>query len=157
MSSVLKGIAIRDSSRAPMQQLEYADVSMQQGIVGDARGGSRKRQVTILSEQDWTAVCEELKAPLHWSLRRANFLISDIQFSKQWVGTQLSIGEVLLQITRETNPCKRMDEAYPGLRHALKSDWRGGVCTKVIAPGRVKLGDPVLVLSLESQKKKLFF
>ncbi|HBC57968.1 MAG TPA: MOSC domain-containing protein, partial [Gammaproteobacteria bacterium] len=78
MSSVLKGIAIRDSSRAPMQQLEYADVSMQQGIVGDARGGSRKRQVTILSEQDWTAVCEELKAPLHWSLRRANFLISDI-------------------------------------------------------------------------------
>ncbi len=146
MASELKGIAIRVQSRSPMQQLEYADVSLEEGLVGDARGRSRKRQVTLLSEQAWLGVCEELGTTLPWHLRRANLLISEFEFSKQWVGTQISIGEVVLFITRETNPCKRMDEAYPGLRKALKPDWRGGVCTKVVKPGRLKLGDPVLLI-----------
>ena len=53
---------------------------------------------------------------------------------------------MILQVTRETDPCPRMDEQLQGLTNALLSDWRGGVCCNVIEGGDVNLGSEVKIL-----------
>ena len=139
----LKGIARRSKKRATMQELEQAQVGEAFGIEGDLRGKPGKRQVTVLSVESWRQACEATGTDLPWTSRRANLLVEGLWFDKNMVGQILSIGEVKLQITKETVPCFRMDEAHPGLQDALRAEWRGGVCCRVIAGGQIQVGDTV--------------
>jgi MOSC domain-containing protein YiiM len=61
-------------------------------------------------------------------------------------GGILRIGDVKLEVTYPTQPCRRMDEAFAGLLKALHPDWRGGVTCQVLEGGRVTVGDEVEVL-----------
>jgi len=141
----LAGIAIRKKSRAPMQALLHCGVTLERGLAGDFRGKPGKRQVTVLSEESWLQACNEVGQELPWLTRRANLLVRGLEFSAVDVGRVLCIGAVKLQITRETDPCQRMDDAQPGLKNALAPDWRGGVCCRVLAPGQIAVGDTVLI------------
>jgi len=62
------------------------------------------------------------------------------------IGSQVQIGNVLLEITKETDPCSRMDALQPGLKAALTPDWRGGARCKVLRKGLVSIGDKVTIL-----------
>lgn len=138
----LTGIARRDAKRAPMQTLESAEVSAQAGVAHDFRGKAGRRQVTVLDARAWRRVCAELDADLPWTLRRANLLVDGLDLPKQ-AGDLLTVGQVVLRIERETDPCSRMDEQHAGLRKALEPDWRGGVCCSVVQGGQVAVGDTV--------------
>ncbi|HIA67338.1 TPA: MOSC domain-containing protein [Candidatus Poribacteria bacterium] len=138
----LKGIAIRKESRAPMELLNAADVSIDLGIDGDFRGKHVTRQVTLLAEEDWGDACSDLGADLPWTTRRANLLTDGISFENT-IGSHLQIGEIVLQVTGETQPCSRMDEAYSGLQDALTPAWRGGVLCLVVTGGRIQMGDSI--------------
>jgi MOSC domain-containing protein YiiM len=39
-----------------------------------------------------------------------------------------------------------MEAISPGLFNALASEWRGGVCCRVIAAGEVAVGDEVVLI-----------
>lgn len=143
----VKGIAIRQRSRAPMQSIDQANVTTEAGIDGDFRGKPGKRQVTLLSEEVWQQVCDEMQQAMPWTTRRANILISGYQFSAQDVGKQVKIGQLILQICKQTDPCPRMDEQFSGLTATLTPDWRGGVCCRVIQNGHIMLGDNVTISS----------
>lgn len=141
----LAGIAIRKKSRAPMLALQDCELSVERGLVGDFRGKPGKRQVTVLSEEAWLRACHVVGHELPWLTRRANLLVRGLEFSAQDVGKVLCIGTVKLQITRETDPCQRMEDVQPGLKNALAPEWRGGVCCRVLAPGQIAVGDAVLI------------
>ena len=101
--------------------------------------------MTVLALEDWRAALNEVSSELilKWTVRRANLLVEGVELPRE--GGRLSVGDVVLEVTGETKPCARMDAARTGLRKALESDWRGGVCCKVIAGGRVEVGDGVSV------------
>ena len=139
----LKAIAIREKSRAPMQEIQQVESTAENGLVPDFRGKPGKRQVTLLSAESWQTVCDELQVELAWTTRRANLFIEGHTFSAADVDKILNIGDVKLQITIETDPCNRMDEQHTGLTSALTPDWRAGVCCRVLQGGMVKLGDKV--------------
>ncbi len=141
--STIKAIAIKQSSRQPMQILDSAQVSVEKGILGDFRGTQTDRQITILSEDAWRKACAEVDADLPWTMRRANLLVDGVEFDESWVGRRLRIGEVELEVTRETNPCGLMDSQQAGLTGALTPEWRGGVCCNVISPGAISPGDRI--------------
>mgnify|MGYP001261616413 FL=1 len=141
--SQLIGIARRSKKRAAMQELKQTLVGEAFGVEGDLRGKPGKRQVTVLSLESWRQACEAAGADLPWTTRRANLLVEGLLFDKKMVGQILSIGDVQLQITKETVPCFRMDEAHDGLQEALASHWRGGVCCRVLKGGHVQVGDTV--------------
>jgi MOSC domain-containing protein YiiM len=143
----LCGIAIRARAKAPMTTRELALVTPERGVEGDFRGKPGRRQVTVLSSESWARACAELGEELPWMTRRANLLVSGLEFTPAHVGSSLRFGQLLLQITRETDPCARMDQARPGLRAALEADWRGGVCCRVIAAGEIALGQRGQLLS----------
>ncbi len=141
--SELTGIAIRPKARAPMETLDTCLVTPERGLTGDARGRPGKRQVTVLTEEAWQQACAQLGQNLPWTIRRANLLVRGIDLGPHRVGSLLRVGELLLRITGETDPCHRMDEAAPGLKDALAPHWRGGVCCQVIRGGAIAIGDPL--------------
>lgn len=151
-SGTLLAIARRSGKRAPMETLSKCLVTTSSGIEGDSRGKPGKRQVTVLSASAWQNACNDINQPdLPWTTRRANLLIDGFEFKEQDLGAELYIGKVVLLITRETDPCERMDEQQPGLTQALMPDWRGGVCCRVLVGGEIHLDDPVRLKKSEQQ------
>lgn len=146
VSAYLLDIAYRPAPKAPMQTKNTTMVTRVAGVENDARRKPGKRQVTLLSEEQWHQACEQLNTQLPWTIRRANFLIRGVQFDSEFIGKQIKIGQLILQVTGETDPCYKMDIQFAGLMSALTPHWRGGVCCKVIADGRVSVGDVLHVI-----------
>lgn len=148
----LIGIARRPARRAPMVLVEAADVAAGFGIDGDHKGARfPKRGITILAREDWEVAIATLAdlagpVPLPWTARRANLLVEGVDLP-QAPGAILAIGPLRLEVTAQTYPCRRMDEAHPGLLKALAPDWRGGVSCRVLEGGRIALGAAVSVMS----------
>jgi MOSC domain-containing protein YiiM len=140
----VKGIAVRDASRAPMKEQQQVEVTLQHGIVQDYRG-TGLRQVTFLDIGQWQEVLAELGIDLPWYTRRANILIEGIDLPAT-VGWRLQVGACRFAIGGETTPCERMDELQPGLRRILTPALRGGVWGKVLQGGALRVGDEVHVL-----------
>lgn len=59
-------------------------------------------------------------------------------------GTRIAVGAAEVEITKECEPCSRMDEIRSGLMLELQG--RRGMMAKVVRAGRVRPGDPVRVL-----------
>jgi len=138
-------IAYRPQVKAPMQTTAETMITRIMGVSGDARGKPGKRQITVLSVEQWQQACAELNMELPWTIRRANLLVQGMVFGPESVGKQIKIGQVILLVTGETDPCHKIDAQQAGLRQALTPHWRGGVCCTVLADGRVCRGDAVQV------------
>ena len=129
-----------------MRELPRATVSRETGVADDFRGGPGERQVTVLSREAWERACRAAGAELPWTTRRANLLVEGLELAET-AGRRLVIGSVVLEVTGETDPCRRMDQQHAGLRTALEPEWRGGVTCRVLEPGPLAPGDEVLLES----------
>lgn len=125
-----------------MCELDHAQVTTTSGVANDFRGKPGARQVTLLTREGWQAACEENRAEHPWLARRANLYIEGINL-RESSGKRLTIGQLQLLITQETEPCSRMREVDDALFDALNKEWRGGVCCRVIQDGFITIGDPV--------------
>ena len=149
----LEGIARHKVSRGPMETLDRALVTPDEGLEGDCRGqvaeGKKgNRQITVIEAESWAAAVAELGAAaegLVWSDRRANLLVSGVRLPRE-AGKVIAIGDGLrIEVRCECDPCSRMDALREGLRAALTPDWRGGICGRVISEGEIALGDEVRI------------
>jgi len=111
------------------------------GIVGNADQGGR-RQVTLIDRQHWDLVMDDLGDHVDPAARRANLLVGGLSLADSR-GMILRVGDCRLRLNGETRPCERMEEARPGLRHALAPPWRGGAYGEVLDDGAIELGAPV--------------
>jgi MOSC domain-containing protein YiiM len=148
-TGILLGIARHARSKAPMEVVDAVDVSREGGIAGDFRGAMKgkpyKRQVTLIERADWDAAMAEVGHSIPWQERRSNLLIDGLDLP-QIGGVRLRIGaEVVLEVTRECDPCERMEALAHGLRAALTPDWRGGACAMVVYGGRIAVGDKIRI------------
>ena len=143
----LVGIARRGERRAPMQEIAEGLVSLEAGLVGDYKVAKFPlRQITVLAREAWEAAAADIGDPgLPWTVRRANLLVEGVELPRA-KGAILRVGAVQLEVTAQTYPCIRMEEARAGLLKALAMDWRGGVTCRVLSGGQVGLGDAVEVL-----------
>ena len=141
---ILLGIARAPALRAALVEIDEAEVGVAEGIGGDARGRKAGRQVTVLFREGWESACRELGVTLPWVARRTNLLVEGIAPPRE--GGQLRIGDLVLEVTQETQPCHLMEAAHRGLKRALTPEWRGGVCCRVVKGGGIRVGDHVDVL-----------
>jgi MOSC domain-containing protein YiiM len=137
----LIGIAKATEKLAPLEEMATAPVTVARGIEGDVRGTNTDRQITILFREGWEAALAQADAKLPWVARRANLYVEGMPVPH--AGERIAIGDVVLQVTKETKPCHLMDKAHMGLKAALTPAWRGGVCCNVIAGGTIRIGDEV--------------
>ena len=139
--SELTQIWIKRVHRGQMDPASSAKVVASRGIVGNVNQGG-KRQVTIVSSKNWEHVTAPLGVTPDPRLRRANLLVSDIDFTDAH-GKVLTIGHVRIRIYGETRPCQQMEAAVPGLQAAMSVPWGGGAFGEVLDDGEIAVGDPV--------------
>ena len=137
----LERIWIKRAHRGPMDPVDEARLIAGQGVAGSV-DRSRRRQVTVLTREAWERCMAELEADLDPSARRANLLVSGVDLENTR-GRVLQIGDVRLLIGGEVTPCERMDEAFTGLRAALRPSWRAGAFAQVLDDATIRIGDPV--------------
>ena len=91
-----------------------------------------------------------LRAPAKHPLKAvAGHRLPDVPalLSHAWLKSRLRLGAVEVVVTGQTVPCRRMDEAHPGLLKALFPAWRGGLTTRVVTGGLIGVGDTVNIVS----------
>ncbi|MDP3718797.1 MAG: sulfurase [Acidobacteriota bacterium] len=139
--SELSQIWVKRMHKGPMDPRTTATVVAGKGIVGNANQGG-KRQVTIVSSKNWEDVTAPLGATPDPRLRRANLLVSDVDFVDSR-GKILRIGNVRIRIYGETRPCEQMEAAVAGLQEAMSVPWGGGAFGEVLDDGEIAVGDAV--------------
>ena len=125
-----------------MKLHERARITKARGVEDDFRGRSPRRSVVVLTREGWEAACRDLGQSPDWTTRRANLFVEGVNLTEQ-TGERLRVGQVLLEVTGECDPCHRMESAVAGLREALEADWRAGAMCVVVSEGTVAPGDAV--------------
>lgn len=147
----LAGIARRRARRAPMEVVDRVAITAGRGLDGDHKGAKfPNRGVTMLAREAWEEALGALPDQdgtdgLDWTMRRANLLVEGIALPRVR-GAILGVGPVLLEVTAQTYPCRRMEEVRAGLMKAMAPAWRGGVCCHVLIGGEVEIGQFVKVM-----------
>jgi MOSC domain-containing protein YiiM len=109
------------------------------GFDGDHHTGlSKRRQILMMSG----SVLDELH--IEPGAISENVVIDGLDVMTLQHGQQLRIGDAIVAVTIPCDPCIQMDRLRYGLQDDLQ--YRRGMFVKVVAPGTVRVGDPVQVL-----------
>lgn len=134
-------IYLKRAHRGPMDPVGEATLVAGKGLEGSV-DRSRRRQVSMLELESWQRSTADVGSDADPSRRRANIVVSGIALAHSR-GRVLRIGDARLAVGGELTPCERMDEVHPGLKAALKPDWRAGVFTQVLDGGVIRVGDAI--------------
>ncbi len=141
-SGSLLAIWAKGARGEPMIPRSEGELIAGEGLRGSAPARG-KRQVTVLSREAWERAAVEAAQPeMDPALRRANLLVTGVDF-RETIGRTLTVGETRILIHGETKPCERMDAAALRLRETLSPDWRAGAFGEVVNGGTIRIGDPV--------------
>jgi MOSC domain-containing protein YiiM len=121
-----------------------ANLVREMGLEGDAHAGFAHRQVSLLSLEDIEETARRLPGLKPGSFAE-NLTIEGMDVSLLPVGTRLSIGESLLEITQIGKECHSKCEIYHRTGDCIMP--KKGVFCRVLEGGLVRSGDEVLVLS----------
>lgn len=127
-------------SRMPMRPLREAELD-DSGLVGDHnRAESSIRQLLLEDAETLEAL------GLTPGQVKENVTLRGVDVNGLPSGTLLSLGDAVVEITKECSPCDRMEEIRSGLKAALVG--RRGVYARVVAGGTVRVGDPASVTEM---------
>ena len=138
-------VSVRPERRGEVHPLEKVQVTKEEGLVGDHYSGtSRKRQVTLIQKEHLGAVANILQKEIDPALTRRNIVVSGINLLA-FKEKQFQIGDAILEMTGLCHPCSRMEENF-GLGGYNAMRGHGGITTKVIKGGKIKIGDEVKLI-----------
>lgn len=140
-------IGLRPGRKMPLQSVQETTAAPGQGLEGDrfANKPQSKRQVTLIQGEHLDAVASILgKDEIDPSLTRRNIVVRGINLMSL-EGKRFRIGEAVLEGTGPCEPCSRMEENLgPGGYNAMTG--HGGLCTRVIEAGAIRVGDEVKMI-----------
>jgi MOSC domain-containing protein YiiM len=140
MGTLVK-VFIKRTHGGKMDAQSSAILETGRGIAGNADRGGR-RQVTLVSQERWVELMDQVGAKLGSEARRANLVLAGIDLENTR-GRVLRVGPCRLRIGGETRPCEQMEEAAAGLQAAMRERWGGGAFAEVLDGGTVTVGDAV--------------
>ncbi len=140
----VSGLWLKPNHGGAMKPIDTLTLKEGEGIDGNADQGGW-RQVTVISQERWARVDDDLNAHVDPGLRRANVMVSGLNLADSR-GSTLQLGECQVELRGETRPCRLMDEQHSGLRAALDADWGGGAFGVVVRSGTVNVGDEARLL-----------
>lgn len=147
---VLTWIGLRPKKNVAMKVVEKATITEAEGLIGDRyKSSSGKRQVTLIQAEHLAAVANFLKKDkIDPVLTKRNIVVEGINLLA-FKDRPFQIGEeVVLEMTGLCHPCTKMETNLgPGGLNAMRG--HGGITTKVIKGGTVKISDEVKLLLTE--------
>ena len=82
---------------------------------------------------------------------KENITTRGIKLDELSVGQRMRVGEALLEVTKECEPCHQMDAIRQGLQEALRG--RRGILCRVVESGRIRHGDPIEIIEGQASGK----
>lgn len=125
------------------RSLDKALLKKDFGIEGDAHAGNWHRQISLLAQESvdkMTALGIKDLTPGKFA---ENITTRGIELHTLPVGTRLSIGEVLLEVTQIGKECHQHCEIYQQVGMCIMPV--EGIFAKVINEGAIKAGDEIMV------------
>jgi len=111
------------------------------------------RQV-LLIDTEILSVLANQDIHLEPGMMGENIVVDGISLMTLPVGTQLEIGEAVLELTEVRNPCYQLNEMHPSLLKAVETSGTGpdprnaGMLARIIKGGWVRPGDAVIMRPL---------
>jgi MOSC domain-containing protein YiiM len=124
--------------RELMEELETAQVFVNEGVEGCAHRRGGKRNVLFVAAED----IESLDVPP--GRVKENFTVRGADVMGWPIGQRLSIGDAEFEVSMVCDPCELMEEIRPGLQAELEG--KRGMLAKVLKTGRVTQGDEITLL-----------
>ena len=166
-AGTLQAIYLRPARGITSISPQQVQAIAQQGLVGDRtyHSASRnsilslashqlggKRQVTLIQAEHIAVISALIGKPVDAALFRRNLVVSGINllaakslFKDQTM--QLTIGEVVLEVTGPCEPCSKMETVLGnGGYNAMRG--HGGVTARIIKAGDLKIGDSITCSSI---------
>ena len=140
MSIHLIAVCISKNKGERKTPVEQVELCKNHGIVGDAHAGDWHRQISLLAKES----IDKMRA-LGLNVDNGDFAenltTEGIDLPKLPIGTQLKIGDSLLEITQIGKECHTRCAIYHQAGDCVMP--KEGVFAKVIQGGTIKPGDPL--------------
>jgi molybdopterin adenylyltransferase len=114
------------------------------GIEGDAHAGNWHRQVSLLALESVDKMKAAGAKNLTPGIFAENITTEGIQLCTLAIGTQLSIGEVLLEVTQIGKECHKHCQIYEQVGMCIMPS--EGIFTRVLREGTIKAGDEIMII-----------
>lgn len=139
----------------PLEEVNAMDLVAGKGIVGDRRyfgklsrdtGQPSRRQVSLIEREQIAEHASGLgMQDIVPGAVRSNIETTGIRLVPL-IGKEIQIGEAVLFVHSQRDPCAKMDALCQGLRERMMHG-RQGVLAEVRRPGRIGIGDAIRVLT----------
>ena len=140
---IIRGICISERRGTQKTEVPEADLKVNWGIEGDAHGGNWHRQVSLLSLEKIEAFREK-GADVNFGAFGENLIVEGFDFSSLPVGSRFRIGDAELEMTQIGKECHSHCAIYQTMGDCIMP--REGVFAEVRKPGRIRVGDEILLL-----------
>ncbi len=153
-AGTLQAIYLRPARGVASVVPQQAQAIAQQGLVGDRTYGApsrnplgSNRQITLIQAEHIAVISALTGKPVDAAKLRRNLVVSNINllaakslFKDQIM--QLTVGEVVLEITGPCEPCSKMELVLgQGGYNAMRG--HGGVTARIVKSGEIKVGDVI--------------
>lgn len=135
-------VCISEKKGTPKHEISKAKLRIDHGIEGDAHAGNWHRQISLLADESVDKM-RSAYPDIPIGAFAENILTQGIELTKLPVGTNLRIGEVLLEVTQIGKEC----HADCAIRKIVGDCVmpKEGIFAKVIEEGTVQAGDIITV------------
>lgn len=140
---IIRGICISERRGTRKTEVPEAKLKRNWGIEGDAHGGNWHRQVSLLSLEKIEEFREK-GADVDFGVFGENLIVEGFDFSSLPVGSRFRIGDAELEMTQIGKECHSHCAIYQTMGDCIMP--RKGVFAEVRKPGRIRVGDEILLL-----------
>lgn len=137
----IKAICISEKKGTEKHPVPYCDLVVEYGISGDAHAGSWHRQVSLLSAERVREFNEKGGGVSDGDFGE-NLLVEGLDFSCFAVGTTLTAGDAVLEITQLGKECHHHCTIYHRVGECIMP--KRGVFARVLKGGRLYPGDEIV-------------
>jgi MOSC domain-containing protein YiiM len=125
--------------------IEKGYFEVEHGLVGDAHAGKWHRQVSLLGQESVDKMTAMGVKGLCVGKFAENLTTEGIELFKLPVGTQLEIGDTLMEVTQIGKQCHVGCQIRTQVGDCIMP--REGIFTRVLKAGWIRPGDEIIVLS----------
>ncbi|WP_328350211.1 MOSC domain-containing protein [Mycobacterium sp. NBC_00419] len=142
-------IHVAPGTRLPVKAVDAVQAEAGKGLVGDRYHGTRRRQVTIQSQEFLDRAAADLGYEFDPGATRRNITVDAGEIPTR-PGTRIRIGDVELEVVRVAAPCRLLDDSVgPGAAAALRR--RAGSACQVLTSGTIRVGDAVEISAASTE------
>ena len=143
MAHVL-AVCISENKGERKKPVDAVELRENHGIVGDGHAGDWHRQVSLLAQESIDKM-RAMGLDVNAGDFAENITTSGIDLVSLPIGTQIQIGEALLEVTQIGKECHTRCAIYYQAGDCVMP--KEGIFAKVLAGGKVKPGDTIRLVS----------